>query len=122
MEVIYTKNAPNPVGPYSQAIVSNNLIFCSGQIAINPKTNELVVDTIENETLQVMKNIEALLSASGVGFDNVIKTTCFLANMDDFQKFNSVYAKYFTSNPARSCVQAKLPKGARVEVEVIAIR
>lgn len=122
MEIIYTKNAPNPVGPYSQAVSSNNLIFCSGQIAINPSTNKLISGSIKEETLQVVKNIEAVLSASGVGFENVIKTTCFLADMNDFQEFNEVYAKFFISNPARSCVEAKLPKNARVEIEVVAIK
>ncbi len=122
MEIIYTKNAPNPVGPYSQAVSSNNLIFCSGQIAINPATNELISGSIKEETMQVVKNIEAVLSASGVGFENVIKTTCFLADMKDFQEFNEVYAKFFISNPARSCVEARLPKNARVEIEVVAIK
>ncbi len=122
MSIIYTKDAPNPVGPYSQAIIKNGFIFCSGQIGINPETNELITGSIEDETLQVIKNVNAVLKAAGVGFENVVKTTCFLDDMNDFQAFNNIYAKFFVSNPSRSCVQAKLPKGARVEIEVIAFK
>lgn len=120
MKKIYTKNAPNPVGPYSQAIEANGFLFCSGQIAINPLTNEFLSGTVEEQTELVMKNIEAVLKEANCSFENVIKTTCFLDDMNNFSKFNEIYAKYFISNPARSCVEAKLPKGAKVEVEVIA--
>ena len=120
MEKIYTKNAPEPVGPYSQAILTNGFLFCSGQIAIDPKTNEFLNGSIQEQTLQVMKNISELLKASGYSFDDVIKTTCFLADMADFGEFNKIYAEYFVSSPARSCVQAQLPKKAKVEVEIIA--
>ena len=120
MEKIYTKNAPEPVGPYSQAILTEGFIFCSGQIAINPESNEFLNGSIQEQTLQVMKNISELLKASGFSFENVIKTTCFLSDMNDFGEFNKIYAEYFISSPARSCVQAQLPKGAKVEVEVIA--
>ncbi len=120
MEIIYTKSAPNPVGPYSQAIKKGSFLFCSGQIAINPKTNEFINGTIQEQTLQVMKNIEAVLNEAGYGFKDAIKTTCFLSDMNDFQAFNEIYATYFTSEPARSCVEARLPKNAKVEVEVIA--
>lgn len=121
-KIIYTKNAPEPVGPYSQGVVADGFLYCSGQIAINPKENVLIKDDIEKETYQVMENISALLKEAGYSFDDVIKTTCFLADMNNFAKFNDIYAKYFVSNPARSCVQAILPKGAGVEVEVIAYK
>lgn len=120
MEKIYTKNAPEPVGPYSQAIKANGFLYCSGQIAINPENNEFINGDIVQQTTQVMKNIEAVLLEAGCDFKNVIKTTCFLDNMNNFSAFNEIYAKYFVSSPARSCVEAKLPKGAKVEVEVIA--
>lgn len=120
MEKIYTKNAPEPVGPYSQAILTDGFLFCSGQIAIDPKTNEFLNGSIQEQTLQVMKNISELLKASGYSFEDVIKTTCFLADMADFGEFNKIYAEYFVSSPARSCVQAQLPKKAKVEVEIIA--
>ncbi len=122
MKKIYTKLAPEPVGPYSQAILAGDYLYCSGQIAIEPKTNTYINASIEEETLQIMKNIEALLKEAGFGFEDVIKTTCFLDDMSNFSKFNEIYAKYFISSPARSCVQAKLPKGAKVEVEVIAYK
>ena len=121
-EIIYTKSAPEPVGPYSQAIKAGNYLFCSGQIAINPENNQFLNGTIEEQTLLIMKNIEALLKASGYKFEDVIKTTCFLDDMKNFGVFNEIYAKYFISNPARSCVEAKLPKNAKVEVEVIAYK
>lgn len=121
-KIIYTNNAPEPVGPYSQAILVNNTLYCSGQIAINPKNGELILNSIEEETEQIMKNIQAVLSEAGFSFEDVAKTTCFLDDMNNFSKFNEIYAKYFTSKPARSCVEAKLPKGAHVEVEVIAIK
>lgn len=119
---VYTKNAPEPVGPYSQAVFAEKFLYCSGQIAINPENNQFVNGTIEEQTLQVMKNIKAVLNAAGYGFENVVKTTCFLDDMNNFSAFNQIYAQYFTSSPARSCVQAVLPKGAKVEVEVIAYK
>ena len=122
MEKIYTKNAPEPVGPYSQAIKVNGFLYCSGQIAINPKDNQFINGDIVEQTNQVMKNVEAVLSQAGCNFDDVIKTTCFLDDMKNFSAFNEIYAKYFVSSPARSCVEAKLPKGAKVEVEVIAYK
>ena len=123
-EVLHTDLAPAAVGPYSQAVASNNIIFTSGQIPINPKTGKIEVATIEEQTEQVMKNLHYVLAQGGVAFDRVIKTTCFLADMNDFAAFNGVYAKYFPENPpARSCVQvAALPMGAKVEVEVIAVQ
>ncbi len=121
-KVIYTSSAPEPVGPYSQAILAGDYLYCSGQIAINPETNEFLNSTIEDQTELVMKNISSLLKEAGLSFNDVVKTTCFLDDISDFAKFNEIYAKYFTSNPARSCVQAKLPKGAKVEVEVIAYK
>ena len=120
-ETIYTKNAPEPVGPYSQAIKANEFLYCSGMIAINPENNEFIGGDVSIQTEQVMKNIKALLNAAGCDFKDVIKTTCFLDDMKNFAIFNEIYAKYFTSKPARSCVEAKLPKGASVEVEVIAL-
>ncbi len=118
--VIYTKNAPEPVGPYSQAVEANDFLYCSGMIAIDPENNTFVNGTVEEQSEQVMKNIKALLEASGYSFNDVIKTTCFLDDMGNFSKFNEIYAKYFISKPARSCVEAKLPKGAKVEVEIVA--
>lgn len=118
-KIIYTKSAPEPVGPYSQAILVDNTLYCSGQIGINPSLGQLV-DGLENQTQQVIENISNVLKEAGFSFDDVIKTTCFLSDMNNFSKFNEIYAKYFISNPARSCVQAQLPKGALVEVEVIA--
>lgn len=120
-EKIYTKNAPDAIGPYSQAVVSNGLVFTSGQIAINPATGNVEATTISEQTEQVMKNLGAVLEASGSSYDKAIKTVCFLADMSDFAVFNEVYGKYFSSKPARSCVAVKeLPKGVLVEVEVIA--
>lgn len=119
-KTVYTKLAPNPVGPYSQAILADDTLYCSGQIGINPETNLIVEGGIEKETYQVINNVENVLKEAGFSFDDVIKTTCFLADMKDFSLFNDIYAKYFISNPARSCVQAVLPKGAKVEIEVIA--
>nr|WP_302666572.1 RidA family protein [uncultured Agathobaculum sp.] len=123
-EVLHTDLAPAAVGPYSQAIVANKMIFTSGQIPINPKTGKIEATTIEEQTEQVMQNLHCVLAEGGVAFDRVIKTTCFLADMNDFAAFNSVYGKYFPENaPARSCVQvAALPMGAKVEVEVIAVQ
>lgn len=120
-KVISTDKAPGAIGPYSQGIVCNGFLFASGQIAINPASGEIESATIEGQTEQVMKNIGGLLEAAGTSYENVVKTTCFLADMGDFGTFNEIYAKYFTSKPARSCVAAKaLPKGVLVEVEVIA--
>ena len=121
-EIISTSDAPAAVGPYSQAVKTDNLLFCSGQIALDPVSGVLAGNDIKAQTEQVMQNISAILAASGATFDDVVKTTCFLADINDFADFNAVYAKYFTSRPARSCVAAAaLPKGALVEVEVTAI-
>lgn len=120
-EVIYTENAPAAIGPYSQAITVGNMIFTSGQIPINPKTGNIEALTIEEQTEQVCKNLSAVLEAAGSGLEKAVKTTCFLADISDFGAFNEVYSRYFSSKPARSCVAVKqLPKGALVEVEVIA--
>lgn len=122
-KIIYTSNAPEPIGPYSQAYLCENTLYCSGQIAINPSSGDFIGGDIEKQTTQVIKNIEQLLKAAGFDFNDVVKTTCFLSDMADFAKFNEIYAKYFTSNPARSCVAAKqLPKNALVEIEIIAIK
>ena len=118
-KIIYTKNAPEPVGPYSQAVEANGVLYCSGQIGINPENGQLAVG-VEAQTKQVMKNIDAVLSEAGYTFENVVKTTCFLSDMSNFGVFNQIYAEYFISKPARSCVEAKLPKDALVEVEIIA--
>ena len=121
METIYTKNAPDAIGPYSQAKVVNGLVFTSGQIAINPANGNVEADTIEGQTKQVCENLKNLLEAAGSSLDKAVKTVCFLADMGDFGAFNEVYGKYFTSKPARSCVAVKtLPKNVLVEVEVIA--
>ena len=121
MKTIQTSNAPAAIGPYSQAKVVNGFVFASGQIPLNPATGEVEGTTIEAQAEQVMKNVGAILKEAGVGFENVVKTTCFLAEMADFAAFNSVYEKYFTGKPARSCVAVKkLPKNVLVEVEVIA--
>ncbi len=120
-EKIYTKNAPEAIGPYSQAMKVGNLVFTSGQIAINPQSGNVEAVTIEEQTEQVMKNLGAVLEAAGTSFEKAVKTTCFLKNMSDFATFNAIYGNYFTSKPARSCVAAaELPKGVLVEVEVIA--
>ena len=122
MKKISTNKAPAAIGPYSQAIVTGNLLLTSGQIALNPENGEIVGKTIEEQTEQIMKNIGAILEAAGVTYENVIKTTCFLAEMADFGAFNAVYDKYFTGKPARSCVAVKqLPKNVLAEVEVIAV-
>ncbi len=122
-KTIYTKNAPEPVGPYSQAVEVNGLIYCSGQIPLSPDTGEIVGSNVVEQTEQVCKNVEQVLKAADTGFDNVVKTTCFLADMNDFGDFNQVYQKYFISEPARSCVAVKtLPKNVLVEIETIAIK
>jgi 2-iminobutanoate/2-iminopropanoate deaminase len=121
MEKIHTEKAPAAVGPYSQAMVINGLVYTSGQIPLDPATGELVGKTIEEQAEQVMKNLVAILEAAGTSPKKVVKTLCFLTDMNDFAAFNEVYAKYFTEKPARSCVGIQsLPKGAICEVEVIA--
>lgn len=121
MKVISTDKAPAAIGPYSQAMVLNDILFTSGQIPIDPATGEIKGDTIEEQAEQVMKNLGAVLEAAGSSFEKVVKTTCFIADMGDFAAFNEVYAKYFVGKPARSCVAVKtLPKNVLCEVEVIA--
>ncbi len=123
LKITNTDKAPAAIGPYSQAVSVGDLLFTSGQIALDPASGEVVGTTIEEQTTQVMKNIGAILEANNVKFENVVKTTCFLANMSDFGKFNEIYGKYFTSKPARSCVAVKeLPKNVLCEVEVIAYK
>lgn len=120
-EKIYTKNAPEAIGPYSQAIKVGNLVFTSGQIAINPENGNIEAATIEGQTEQVCKNLCAVLEAAGTDISKAVKTVCFLSDIDNFAKFNEVYGKYFTGKPARSCVAVKtLPKNVLVEVDVIA--
>lgn len=122
LEKISTPNAPKAIGPYSQAVKAGNMLYTSGQIALDPESGMLQGATIKEQTEQVMKNLSAVLCAAGSCFDNVIKTTCFLADIADFAAFNEVYGNYITCAPARSCVAVKdLPKGALVEVEVIAL-
>ena len=122
-KIISTDKAPKAIGPYSQAYLCGNTLYCSGQIAINPETNEFIGGNIEEQTNLILKNIKALLEAAGFSYEHVVKTTCFLADMNDFALFNSLYEKAFISKPARSCVAAKaLPKGALVEIEVIAFK
>ena len=118
---VHTEKAPAAIGPYSQAVCTGGLVFTSGQIALDPETGAMIGDTVQEQTVRVCKNLDAVLTAAGTSFDKVIKTTCFLANIADFAAFNEIYGKYFTEKPARSCVAVKdLPKGALVEVEVIA--
>lgn len=121
IQKVSTDKAPSAIGPYSQAIVCGEMVFTSGQIPINPKTNTVEAVTIEEQTEQVMQNLGAVLAQAGSSFEKAVKTTCFLADIADFSAFNAIYAKYFTTCPARSCVAVKdLPKGVKVEVEVIA--
>ena len=121
MEKIYTENAPAAIGPYSQAMKVGNLVYTSGQIPIDPATGNIESQDITGQTEQVMKNLAAVLTAAGSSFGKAVKTLCFLKDMGDFAAFNEVYAEYFTGKPARSCVAvAALPKGALVEVEVVA--
>ena len=121
MEYVSTNNAPNAIGPYSQAVKANGLLFTSGQIAINPETNAVEATTIEEQTEQVCKNLKAVVEAAGSDMTKVVKTVCFLADINDFAIFNEVYGRYFVSKPARSCVAVKdLPKGVLCEVELIA--
>ncbi len=121
LKKVSTEKAPAAIGPYSQAIVCGEMVFTSGQIPINPESGNVEAKTIEEQSEQVMKNLGAVLTAAGSSFEKAVKTTCFLADIADFAAFNEVYAKYFTTKPARSCVAVKdLPKGVKVEVEVIA--
>ncbi|MBR2037181.1 MAG: RidA family protein [Lachnospiraceae bacterium] len=121
MKKIETTKAPAAIGPYSQGYIVNGLLFTSGQIPLDPATGEIVGTTIEEQTHQVMKNLGGLLEAAGISYQNVVKTTCFLADMNDFAAFNAVYAQYMTEKPARSCVAVKtLPKNVLCEVELIA--
>jgi len=118
---VSTEKAPAAVGPYSQAVISNGMVYTSGQIAIDPKTNAIEAADIQGQTEQVMHNLGEVLRTAGSSFEMAVKTTCFLADMNDFAAFNEIYGKYFTGLPARSCVAVKsLPKGVLVEVEVIA--
>lgn len=121
MKTICTDKAPAAIGPYSQGKISGGQIYLSGAIALDPQTGEIVGTDIEGQTHQVIANIDALLKAAGISFDSVVKTTCFLADMADFAKFNEIYTEHFTSKPARSCVAVKtLPKNLLVEIEVVA--
>lgn len=123
-KIIFTEKAPAPIGPYSQAVVAGNMLYTSGQIALHPETGELITSDIETETKQVMENMKAVLDAAGTSFENVIKSTIFISNMDDFAKINGVYGSYFneSSAPARETVQvARLPKNVNVEISMIAI-
>lgn len=121
MEIVSTKNAPGAIGPYSQAMILNGVVYTSGQVALSPETGEVVGTTIEEQAEQVMKNLGAVLEAAGSSYEKTVKTTCFLADMNDFVAFNEIYGKYFTGKPARSCVAVKtLPKNVLCEVEAIA--
>ena len=121
MKKVATEKAPAAIGPYSQAMIVGNLVYTSGQIAIDPAIGDLIAGDVRAQTEQVMKNLGAVLSAAGSSYEKAVKTTCFLTDMADFATFNEVYGTYFTEKPARSCVAVKsLPKGALVEVEVIA--
>lgn len=124
-KIIFTKNAPAPIGPYNQAVLVNNILYTSGQIAINPTTGELVLDTIENETKQVMENLKALLTAAEMDFNAVFKATIFIRNMENFARINAIYGAYFKEEiaPARETVEvACLPKNVNVEISVIACK
>lgn len=121
MRITNTTDAPAAIGPYSQAIITGNLLFTSGQIPLEAATGAVVGESIEAQAEQVMRNVGAILAANGIGFESVVKTTCFLADMGDFAAFNEIYGRYFTGKPARSCVAVKtLPKNLLCEVEVIA--
>ena len=122
-KVISTKNAPEAIGPYSQAILTNGTLYCSGQIAINPKTGNLVTDNIKKETTQVMENIGEVLKSANMNFSNVVKCTIFMKSMQDYAEINKIYAKYFDKNsPAREAVEVSvLPKNVNVEISVIAV-
>ena len=121
MEIVSTKNAPGAIGPYSQAMILNGVVYTSGQVALSPETGEVVGTTIEEQAEQVMKNLGAVLEAAGSCYEKTVKTTCFLGDMNDFAAFYEIYGKYFTGKPARSCVAVKtLPKNVLCEVEAIA--
>lgn len=121
MKTVETKNAPAAIGPYSQAKICGNIVYCSGQIPVNPLTSQIEGTTVAEQTHQSCKNVAALLAAAGTSIEKVIKTTCFLSDIANFAEFNGVYEQYFTTKPARSCVAVKdIPKGALVEIEVIA--
>ena len=121
LKKVYTSNAPEAIGPYSQAIICGNMLFTSGQVPIDPATGNVETEGITDQATQVMKNLAAVLEEAGTTFEKVVKTTCFLSDMADFAAFNAVYAEYFTSKPARSCVAVKtLPRNVLCEVEVIA--
>lgn len=123
IEKVYTESAPSAIGPYSQAVVCGDMVYTSGQIAINPQTGDVEANDICGQTEQIMKNLGEVLEAAGSSFEKAVKTTCFLADMNDFAAFNEIYGKYFTSKPARSCVAVKtLPKNVLAEVEVIAAK
>lgn len=123
IEKVYTESAPSAIGPYSQAVVCGDMVYTSGQIAINPQTGNVEANDICGQTEQIMKNLGEVLKAAGSSFEKAVKTTCFLADMNDFAAFNEIYGKYFTSKPARSCVAVKtLPKNVLAEVEVIATK
>ena len=123
-QVIQTNNAPQALGPYSQAILANDTLYVSGQIAINPATGELVNGTVEEQTRRVLENVKAIVEAAGMTLDNVVKTGVFIKNMDDFAAINAIYAQYFVgATPARACVEvARLPKDVLIEMEAIAVR
>ena len=122
MKYIHTQHAPAAIGPYSQAVAANGFVFTSGQIALDPATGALVPGGIREQTVRICENLKAVLAAAGSSAEQVVKTTCFLADMADFAAFNEVYGQYFREKPARSCVAVKtLPKGALAEVEVIAL-
>ena len=123
-KIIFTEKAPAPIGPYNQAVLVNGVLYTSGQIALNPLTMELVLDSIEIETKQVIENMKEVLSAAGMTFENVVKTTIFIMDMNDFAKINSVYSTYFDEKtaPARETVQvAGLPKGVNIEISMVAV-
>ena|SRR3989338_5671669 len=121
MKKIHTEKAPLALGPYSQAVVSNNFVFCSGQIAINPATNAIVEGDIEKQAVQVLNNLKAVLEASNSNLDKAVKVTVYLKDINDFSKVNEVYSKYFTNKPARACVEvSRLPKDVKIEVDVVA--
>lgn len=123
IEKVYTESAPSAIGPYSQAVVCGDMVYTSGQIAINPQTGNVEANDICGQTEQIMKNLGEVLKAAGSSFEKAVKTTCFLADMNDFAAFNEIYGKYFTSKPARSCVAVKtLPKNVLAEVEVISAK
>ncbi|MBG65915.1 MAG: reactive intermediate/imine deaminase [Flavobacteriales bacterium] len=123
-KIIETKNAPKAIGPYSQAILINNTLYCSGQIAINPKTGTLVNDSIKNETFMVMKNIGEILSAAKMNYSNIVKATIFLKDINQYNEINNIYSKFFTTNkPAREAIEvSRLPKDANIEISVIAVK